>query len=187
MLHRLMGGAVLTETDGIVGPDVDDRHFHQRAEAQRRAAIVGEDQETRGIRPESGERHAVRDGAHGVLPHAEMKVAAAVATVVFGCSKSPAPVECQPCLGGGPQVRRPTQQPGHSRGDGVEHLARRIATGDALGSGGKVGRSRSQPARQGARAHLIELAGKLGVSRRYSASRATHAPRSSAPRRPTLA
>jgi hypothetical protein len=45
MLDRLMGRAVLAEADGVVRHDVDDALAHQRGEADRRAAIVGEDQE----------------------------------------------------------------------------------------------------------------------------------------------
>ena len=45
MLDRLMGRAVLAETDRIVGHHMDDALAHQRGEPDRRPAVVGEHQE----------------------------------------------------------------------------------------------------------------------------------------------
>ena len=39
MLDRLMGGPILAQVDGIVGPDEDRRHLHQRADPERAAAM----------------------------------------------------------------------------------------------------------------------------------------------------
>ena len=75
-----MGRAVLAERDAVVGEDVDDMQAHQRRQPDRRAHVVGEDQEGRaeGNGAAVG-GHAVDDRAHRVLAHAEVKIAPGVA------------------------------------------------------------------------------------------------------------
>src|SRR4029453_7614043 len=69
-----MRRAVLADTDGVVGEDVDDRQLHQRREPQGAALEVGEDQEPRLIGPDLAERQPVRDCASGVFAYAEVQV-----------------------------------------------------------------------------------------------------------------
>ena len=78
MLDRLMGRAVLAEPDRIVGQHEDHALAHQRREADRRPAVVGEDQERAAVGDHAAvQGHAVHGRGHGVLAHAEMDVAAA--------------------------------------------------------------------------------------------------------------
>ena len=74
VLDRLVGGAVLAEADGVVGPDVGDRRCHQRGEPDGAAHVVGEGQE--GAAEDAGaavDGDAVHDRAHGVLADAEVQ------------------------------------------------------------------------------------------------------------------
>ena len=137
MLDRLMGGPVLAQVDGVVGPDEDRWHLHQRADPERAAAVVGEHQEAGPVGPETRQRHAVGEGTHGVLADAEMEVAPAVVSAVTRRLEFARALEGQECLGRGPQIGRPAQQPGHSVRDRVLRLGRRVAAGDALGIGRK--------------------------------------------------
>ncbi len=76
LLDRLVGRTVLAEADRIVGHDEDDPVAHQRGEADRRPAIVGEDEERAAIGDEPAvERHAVHRRRHAVLAHAPADVA----------------------------------------------------------------------------------------------------------------
>jgi hypothetical protein len=71
MLDRLVGGTVFAEPDRIVGHHVNDAFAGERAKADRRAAIVGEDEECAGIRNDAAvQRHAVHRRGHAVLAHA---------------------------------------------------------------------------------------------------------------------
>src|SRR3546814_14833243 len=73
-----MSRSVLTDADGIVGEDEDDRQLHQRREADRRLHIIRENQIARTERPELREGKAVADGAHSMLAYAEMKVGSSI-------------------------------------------------------------------------------------------------------------
>ena len=59
MLDGLMGGAVFSYADRVVREDVDHGDFHNRAEADGRPHVVGEDEESRAERSHLGEGHAV--------------------------------------------------------------------------------------------------------------------------------
>src|SRR5699024_7236757 len=50
LLDRLVSRAVLAETDGVVRPHVERRDVHQRRQADRRAHVVGEDEERATVR-----------------------------------------------------------------------------------------------------------------------------------------
>ena len=49
MLDRLMRRPVFAEADRIMRHDIDDAQLHQRREADRRPAVIGEDQERAAI------------------------------------------------------------------------------------------------------------------------------------------
>src|SRR5690606_4686431 len=75
VLDRLMRGAVLTETDRIVGEDIDYRHLHQGAEAYGRSHVVAENQERSAVRAQSSmEGDAVAGRGHRMLTHAEAQI-----------------------------------------------------------------------------------------------------------------
>ena len=78
MLHRLVRGAVLAESDGVVREDIDALLPHQRGEADRRTHVVGEDEEGAAVGDDPAvQRHPVHHRAHRVLADAEVEVAAA--------------------------------------------------------------------------------------------------------------
>ena len=77
MLDRLVGRAVLAHADGIMRHHEDDADAHQRGEADRRAAIIGEHQEGAAIGNDAAmQRHAVHRRRHAMLADAVMDIAA---------------------------------------------------------------------------------------------------------------
>ncbi len=128
LLHRLVGGAVLTDADRVVGEDVDDRNLHQRAEPEGRPHVVAEDEKTRPVRSHLTMRQTVEDRSHGVLPHPEVQVAAAVAS----CGEFARSVEGEQRFGGRRQVGRAADEPRHFLADGVQHFGRGRPAGDPL-------------------------------------------------------
>ena len=75
-LDRLVRRSVFADADAVVREDVDDRQVAERGEADRGAAVVGEDQERGAARAEDAvRRDAVQDRAHAVLADAEADVA----------------------------------------------------------------------------------------------------------------
>ena len=63
LLDRLMRGAVLAQRDAVVGEHVDHVQPHQRGEADRRAHVIGEDQERRAERDRSRRARPGRSGS----------------------------------------------------------------------------------------------------------------------------
>ena len=77
LLDRLVRRAVLAQADAVMGQHVDDALAHQRGQADRRAHVVGEDEEGAGVGDQAAmQRHAVGGRGHAVLAHAVMDVAA---------------------------------------------------------------------------------------------------------------
>ncbi len=115
--------------------DVDHRDLHQRAQPHRRPHVVAEDEEARSVRPHLAVREPVEDRAHRVLAHSEVQVAAGSAArrEISGV------FEGEPRLGRRRQVGGAPEQPRHVPGDGVQHLARRLAPGDPLPVDREVG------------------------------------------------
>ena len=73
MLHRLVGRAVLAETDRVVRPHVRHRQVHQRGQTHGVAHVVGEHQE--GAAVDAGvavQCDAVHGRGHGVLADTEV-------------------------------------------------------------------------------------------------------------------
>src|SRR5207253_4027637 len=85
-------------------------------------------------RAQPREREPVHDGAHRVLAHAEVQVAARG----FARRDAVGAGEREPGLGRGREVARAAHEPRHAFADGVEHLARGGARGELLAVGGKV-------------------------------------------------
>ncbi len=76
MLHRLVRRPVFAEADRIMGHDEDHALAHQRGKPDRRAAIVGEDEEAAAIGDEPAvQSDAVHRRRHAMLAHAIMDVA----------------------------------------------------------------------------------------------------------------
>ena len=158
LLDRLMGRPVLAVAHRVVGEDEDGRQLHQRRQPDRRPRVVAEDEEGRAESPQLGQRHPVDDRRHGMLADAEMQVPAAgtAGLEVAGAR------EFQRRLVRGAEVRRAADEPGDVLGEHVEHLARGVAPGDALGVG-REDRQIAVPAgRQLAPLHLVDLVRELG-------------------------
>ena len=77
LLDGLVRRPVLAEPDRVVGEDPDRGDLHQRAEPDRLARVVGEDQVGGAVRPQLREREAVHDACHSVLADSEVEVPAA--------------------------------------------------------------------------------------------------------------
>jgi hypothetical protein len=75
-LNRLVGGAILTQTDGVVGSDVDDTDAGEGRQAEGTGGVGDEVQEgtTSGDDSTVGSK-AVHDSSHGVLTHTVADVA----------------------------------------------------------------------------------------------------------------
>ena len=128
VLDRLVGGTVLAHAVAVVREDVDGRHLHQRREADRRAAVVGEDEERGRVaaegRVEGGE--AVDDRGHAELAHAEVDVA----PVERAGADVAEPLEDR--LVRRPQVGAAADEAGDERRERVHHRAAGRAGGDRL-------------------------------------------------------
>mmetsp|Transcript_10183 Transcript_10183/g.28581 ORF Transcript_10183/g.28581 Transcript_10183/m.28581 type:complete len:741 (+) Transcript_10183:131-2353(+) len=85
-LNRLMGGSILTYTDGVMGEDVRDAaELGEAGNTDGGAEVVGEDKEGGAGGPEeSVVGEAVEDGAHGVLADTEVEVLSGVGLVEAG-------------------------------------------------------------------------------------------------------
>ena len=70
LLNRLVGRSVLTDTEGVVGPDELDGHFHQGCHTYGGLHIVGEDEEgAAGGDDTTVEVHTDTHTGHGELSH----------------------------------------------------------------------------------------------------------------------
>lgn len=80
-LDRLVGRSILTETDGVVGRDVDDAVVGEGRQADGTSGVGNEVQEsTTGRDDGTVGGHTVHGSSHGVLTHTEAHVAASVVT-----------------------------------------------------------------------------------------------------------
>jgi hypothetical protein len=140
-----------------VREDENGGQLHQRREPDGGARVVAEDEERRAERPQLGQRQPVDDRRHGVLANAEMQVLPAG----LPAWKSPAPGKSTGLVRR-PEVGRAAQEPGDVLRQHVQHLARGVAPGDALGIGGKDGQVAIPSRGQFAPLHLVDLGRELG-------------------------
>ena len=136
VLDRLVGGAVLAEADRVVRPHVDDRRLHHRGQAHGTAHVVAEGEERAAVGAGGPvQRDAVEDRAHRVLADAEVQ-RAAVGLGVPHLGGDRLRAERVRALHRGVvalrEVRRAAPQLGQHVGQRLEHLAGRLAGGDAL-------------------------------------------------------
>ena len=118
-----MGRAVLAETDRIVGQHEDHPLAHQRREADRRPAVVGEDQERAAVGDHAAvQGHAVHGRGHGVLAHPEMDVAAARRSAGHRLPSRPVLVLTEPV-----RSAEPPTSSGTAGGERLEHLLAGLA------------------------------------------------------------
>ena len=76
LLDGLMGRAVLSHGDAVVGENINHRQTVHGRQTHRRTHIVAEDQEGSPKRDQATvQRHAIQDGAHGMLANAKVHVA----------------------------------------------------------------------------------------------------------------
>lgn len=167
LLDGLVGGAVLAQTDGVMGPDVGDRELHQGGEPDGRAHVVAEDQERTAVGAgEALQGDAVEDRAHGVLTDAEVERAAVgVAGELAGLLALRH--EGRLALHGGVvaprEVGRAAPQLGQHGGQRGEHVAGRLAGGDALGVRAEDGQAVGPALRKPPFPQPVEESGALGV------------------------
>ena len=133
MLDRLMRRAILAQADTVMRHDVDHALAHERGQPDRRAAIVGEDEEGRAIRHDAAMKcQTVHGGGHAVLAHPPMHV---VAFEVLARDRGV--MRGLGVIGAG-QIGRAAKQPRHHRHQRLQHLLR----GDPGGALGLFGRER---------------------------------------------
>lgn len=144
-LDRLVGRAILTQTDGVVGSNVDDTDARQSRQTDGTGGVGDEVQEstTSGDDGTVGGQ-AVHDGSHGVLTHTVAEVAARplANAVLRGLEVNgvlPAGVV------GASQVSRAGQQLGDDTVDLLEDSLRQLTGGNG-GIGRLVGREALLPA-----------------------------------------
>mmetsp|Transcript_75181 Transcript_75181/g.141820 ORF Transcript_75181/g.141820 Transcript_75181/m.141820 type:complete len:215 (+) Transcript_75181:701-1345(+) len=123
MLNGLMGGTILTNTDGIVCEDPDAWGSHDRSHPHWRPHVVAEDQESRAEWSQTRQGHAVHDGAHGVLTNAKVEIAT---RIISPCAALGHEVfrELQSSQARSAQVCRATQHPRHPLSNHVEAFTR---------------------------------------------------------------
>uniref|UniRef100_A0A0N5A0Q4 Transcriptional regulator n=1 Tax=Parastrongyloides trichosuri TaxID=131310 RepID=A0A0N5A0Q4_PARTI len=110
--------------------DVDRAHAHQRAQTDRRAAVVREHHEGPAVRDQAAvQGHAVHGGGHAELAHAVVQIAPGVVRRVHDLRVLDEGVVRAS------QVRRAADQ----FGDGGEHRLQRLARGLARGHRGLIG------------------------------------------------
>src|SRR5665811_1064843 len=86
VLDGLMGRSVLSETDGVVGPDEGHGQLLEGGQSNRRTHVVREHQEGAAVgTSESLQRDSVEDAAHAELADAEVQGPAEGAALVLVC------------------------------------------------------------------------------------------------------
>jgi transketolase N-terminal domain/subunit len=127
LLDGLVRRAVLAETDGVMGPEIDDLRLGDGGDAHGAAHVVAEheegatDRDHPAVEAEPGHdaAHAVLTDAVGDGPAARMLLALTIGAVELGA-------------GVAGEIGAAGGQAGHLRGDGVQGLVDRHARGDAL-------------------------------------------------------
>ena len=119
LLHRLMGGAVFAQPDGVVGHDMDHPKAHQGRQPNGGTAVVGKRQKGAAVGNEAAmQRQTVHRRGHAVLAHAVVQVTPR--EILRGDRLRD--------LGLGPigpaQIGRAADQGRQSRGETLEHLLR---------------------------------------------------------------
>src|SRR5579883_3350262 len=144
----------------IMGEDIDDRQLHQSGQPQGRTQVIAKYQERRTVRPQFGQRKPVKDGSHSVFADTEVEVPP-LRRVGFEVSRTR---KCKPRLGRRRKVSRAAQKPWNALSDGVEHLARGVATGDTLGFEREVRQFTVPSFGQLAPLHQLEFSRQIGIS-----------------------
>src|SRR5712672_3755873 len=158
MFDGLMLWAIFADADGIVREYVNYGNFHQRAEPDRAAAIVAENQEPRSEGSQLRQREAVENCPHRVFTDPKVQVAAR-STVGLKITRAR---ESQSRPSGRSKVCRTPDHPGKIRRNGIEDFGRGVASGDSLAISWKNGNVLRPVHRQLAFLNLIEFRGKLG-------------------------
>ena len=144
-LDRLVGGAVLTKTDRVVGSDPDDAVVRESRETDGTDGVRDEVEESTG----GGDVHAVggqtvHDGTHGVLSDTVADVLARVVTKLGAGVLEVDGVAPSGKVGAG-QVGGTTEELGNGVGDLAEDGLGELSRGDG-GVAGLVGGERLLPA-----------------------------------------
>ena len=159
LFDRLVGRTVLAVPHGVVGEDEDHRQLHQGGKSNGRPRVIAEDKEGGAESPQFRQGESVDDGHHRMFAKAEVQISAAKGAGF----EVPGSFELQRGFGGRGEIRRSAQQPRHVLREHVEHLARSLASRDALRIGGKCGQPRIPSARQLTALHQIYLERELWI------------------------
>mmetsp|Transcript_35856 Transcript_35856/g.70594 ORF Transcript_35856/g.70594 Transcript_35856/m.70594 type:complete len:488 (-) Transcript_35856:336-1799(-) len=129
-----MGGSVLTDSNGIVSPDVGDGKLGERGHTNGGSHVVCKDKEgCTGDTEDSVVSETVHDRAHGVLSDSEIQVSACIALVSSREGLSVVSGVLDVVLVRSVEVGRSGDVQGDRLGDSVDHCLTGNAGGDVLG------------------------------------------------------
>mmetsp|Transcript_52038 Transcript_52038/g.125585 ORF Transcript_52038/g.125585 Transcript_52038/m.125585 type:complete len:636 (-) Transcript_52038:69-1976(-) len=161
-LNRLVSGAVLTDTDGVVREDVRDTvQLRKSGDTDSGAEVVDEDQEGRSRDLEKTvESESVHDGTHGVFTDTEVKVLSGVRLVEASTEVS---TIVDVVTGRSVKIGRSRNVVRDELGDFLDDLVSRNTCGLGGVSHGRDGGSHFTGAHGLVLDSVLELLGKLGV------------------------
>src|SRR5215813_14402780 len=102
MFHRLVRWPIFPYSDRIMGEDMNHWNFHQGAQADRRAAVVAEDQKSRSKGSDFRQGQTIENSTHGVLANAKVEIPPGRIL----SAKIPGAFAGQAGLAGGSEIRR---------------------------------------------------------------------------------
>src|SRR2546426_11584575 len=119
---------IFADTDRVVGEDVNGRNLHNRAQPDRSAGVIREDQEARAVRPNLRKREAIEYGGHEMFADAEMKISSGgrFSKEVTGAVKG------QSSFRRRRQIGCASDYPRHVFSYRVQNLGRRVTTCEPL-------------------------------------------------------
>ena len=133
LLDRLVGRAILAQTDGVMGKHIQHTLTHQRRHTHRITGVLHEDQEGRTVGDEAAvQRHAVHDRAHAEFTYAVVHVVTRGIRRLNALAAGP-----QGQVGPG-QIGRAAKQLRQQRTKGIQTVLAGLAAGDGLALGDHV-------------------------------------------------
>src|SRR5882724_3639658 len=159
VLHGLVSGSVFSVTHRIVSKHEKRRQLHQGRKPDRRPGVVAEYKEGRAVRPELRDGKSIQDGAHGVLPDAEVEV---LPGGIIRLKMTGAFVR-QESFVRWPEIGRSAQKPRNILREDVQYLAGGLAPGNTLLVRGKDWQIAIPSGREFAPLHLLDFGSELRI------------------------
>src|SRR6266853_2093305 len=180
MLHGLVSRSVFSVAHRIVSEDENRGQFHQGRKPDRRTGVIAEDKEGRAVGPDFRDGQPVEDGAHGVLPDAEVEIFSSriIRLKVTGA------FVCEESLVRWSEISRSAHKPGDILRQDVQRLAGGLAPGNTLLVRGKDRQIAIPTSRKFSALHLLDfgserrILGPIGVEELYPFPARTVAARS---------